>query len=250
MKKQAFYEIKRNQPLARDIFLMTLVGPMNFEPRPGQFINIKIDGFYLRRPISICSFDEDSMDIIYKIAGNGTDALSKMSPGQKLDVLCGLGNGFDLSLAEGRRIVLVGGGVGIPPLYGLGKALKAAGAEFTAVLGWQTHDQAFFIDEFSAICPTRVVTNDGGIGKKGVVTDILREISYDYYFTCGPEPMLKAVYDLGGNGQLSFEARMGCGFGACMGCSRKTLGGGSKRICMQGPVLRSDEVLFSWINLE
>jgi dihydroorotate dehydrogenase electron transfer subunit len=245
MKKQAFYEIKKNQSLAKDIFLMTLVGPMSFEPRPGQFINIKIDGFYLRRPISICSFDEESMDIVYKIVGKGTGALSEMLPGQKLEVLCGLGNGFNLSLASGK-IVLVGGGVGIPPLYGLGKALKAVGAEFTAVLGWQTSDQVFFVDEFAAICPTHVATNDGGIGEKGLVSDILKEISYDYYFTCGPEPMLKAVYDLGGSGQLSFEARMGCGFGACMGCSRRTLGGsGSKRICTQGPVLRSDEVLFS-----
>ncbi|GHU84950.1 dihydroorotate dehydrogenase B (NAD(+)), electron transfer subunit [Clostridia bacterium] len=243
MKKQASYEIKKNQSLAKDIFLMTLVGPMDFSPKPGQFINIKIDGFYLRRPISICSFDEESMDIIYKIVGNGTHALSQMLPGQKLDVLCGLGNGFDLSLASGK-IVLVGGGVGIPPLYGLAKELKAAGSQFSAVLGWQTGDQAFFIDEFAALCPTHGATNDGEIGKKGTVTDILKELSYDYYFTCGPKLMLKAVHDLGGNGQLSFEARMGCGFGACMGCSCKTLSG-SKRICTQGPVLRSDEVIFS-----
>ncbi|MGI5971507.1 MAG: dihydroorotate dehydrogenase electron transfer subunit [Oscillospiraceae bacterium] len=240
---QAYYEIISNNPIAPSVFRMSLSGDTSEITRPGQFVNIKIDGLFLRRPISVCDWDRNNLTIIYKVVGEGTKLMSRMKPGQKLDLLCGLGNGFDTSKCP-EKAALVGGGAGVPPLYGLAKRLIAEGKKPFAVLGFNTGAEIFLKDEFCALgIRTVIATLDGSAGIEGFVTDALREESYDYYCACGPLPMLRAVYDMGARGQLSFEERMGCGFGACMGCTCKTLTGG-KRICVEGPVLDSGEVLF------
>ncbi|MDR1354272.1 MAG: dihydroorotate dehydrogenase electron transfer subunit [Oscillospiraceae bacterium] len=242
MKKMADFKVICNRQLAHDTFLMTLSGKVDFHPIPGQFVNIKINGCYLRRPISICDFNDHSINLIYKVVGQGTKILSEANPGTKFNLLCGLGNGFQPHLASGR-IVLVGGGVGAAPLYNLARELKARNANFCAVLGWRSADQVFYAEEFADLCKTYIATDDGKIGERGYVTDILKNSSYDYYFACGPYQMLKGVHSLGKAGQISLEERMGCGFGACMGCSCRTAQG-SKRICVDGPVFFDDEVIF------
>ncbi|MBQ9535507.1 MAG: dihydroorotate dehydrogenase electron transfer subunit [Clostridia bacterium] len=242
MRSQGFYEIVSNRPLTADTFELRLSGNMDFAPVCGQFVNIKIDGLFLRRPISICDFSGSGFTVIYKIVGAGTGKLAEMKPGVKLDILTGLGNGFDLSAARGR-IAVIGGGVGAPPLYVLAKELKKRGADFFTVLGWRDASQVFYRREFEVLAPLHIVTEDGSEGARGFVTDVLRDMEYDYYFTCGPMPMLRAVHRLGKEGQLSFEEKMGCGFGACMGCSCETLAG-SRRICTEGPVMKSTEVRF------
>ena len=226
-------EIGKNALLAPDVYEMTLVGDASAITAPGQFINIRLDGLYLRRPISVCDWGEGWIRVIYKVVGKGTAQMAQMTPGQKLDVLTGLGNGYDLAPARGKRIALVGGGVGIPPLYGLAKRL--GGEAFCCVLGFNRASEIFYAEEFAQYGKVVLTTADGSAGVRGFVTDALRQLDYDYYFACGPEPMLRAVHALGKEGQLSFEARMGCGFGACMGCSCETLAG-SKRICVDGPV--------------
>ena len=212
---------------------------------PGQFINIKLEGLYLRRPISVCDRDEKTVTIIYKVVGKGTEQMSRMQEGE-LDVLTGLGNGYDLSPA-GDRPLLVGGGVGVPPLYLLAKELAKAGKKVSVILGFNTADEVFYEEEFKALgCDVAVTTVDGSKGVKGFVTNAMEDLDYTYFFTCGPEPMLKALYNASKtSGQLSFEERMGCGFGACMGCSCKTIYG-NKRICKEGPILRKEEIL--WEN--
>lgn len=235
-------EIGKNALLAPDVYEMTLVGDASAITAPGQFINIRLDGLYLRRPISVCDWGEGWIRVIYKVVGKGTAQMAQMTPGQKLDVLTGLGNGYDLAPARGKRIALVGGGVGIPPLYGLAKRL--GGEAFCCVLGFNRASEIFYAEEFAQYGKVVLTTADGSAGVRGFVTDALRQLDYDYYFACGPEPMLRAVHALGKEGQLSFEARMGCGFGACMGCSCETLAG-SKRICVDGPVMRSGEVRFA-----
>ena len=235
------YEISRNVRIAPGVYEMTLAGDTGAITAPGQFVNIQIDGLYLRRPISVCDWGEGWIKLIYKVVGKGTGKMSEMPVGQRLDVLVGLGNGYDIAPARGKRIALVGGGVGVPPLYGLAKRL--AGEDVTCVLGFNTASEVFYSEEFAKLAPVRVTTADGSAGIRGFVTDALKAMDYDYYFTCGPEPMLKAVHALGREGQLSFEARMGCGFGACMGCSCETLVG-TKRICVDGPVMNSGEVRF------
>lgn len=240
--KQGYFEIITNEKIAKSVFKMTLCGDTE-GIRPGQFVNIRLDGFYLRRPISVCDCEKNKLTIIYKVVGGGTELMSGMRQGEKLDVLTVLGNGYDTSLS-GECPVLLGGGVGVPPLYMLAKALIAENKKVRVVLGFNTKDEVFYEDEFKALgCEALVTTADGSHGIKGFVTDALPE-SYSYFYTCGPEPMLKAVYKkTTTSGQLSFEERMGCGFGACMGCSCKTLTG-NKRICKEGPVMKKEEILW------
>ena len=241
--KQVIFEIVKNQPLNAQIMEMTLAGD-NQGVKAGQFINIKIDGFYLRRPISVCEIIKGGLKIIYKIVGKGTEVLSRMKTGEKLDVLIGLGNGYDLSLS-GDKPLLVGGGVGVPPMYELCKQLIAQGKTVTAILGFNTKSEIFYEKEFERLgAKVLVATADGSYGVKGFVTDAMKGLDYSYFYTCGPEPMLKAVHKQSvTDGEMSFEERMGCGFGACMGCSCKTLTG-NKRICKEGPVLKKGEILW------
>lgn len=222
---------------------MTLAGDVSAIKNPGEFINIRLDGFYLRRPISVYDLSDDAVTIIYKVVGKGTAAMAEMAVGEQLQVLTGLGNGYDLG-ASGDRPLLIGGGVGVPPMYLLAKRLLAQGKQVSVILGFNTAEEVFGEEAFKAIgCDVTVTTVDGSRGVKGFVTDALPE-EYSYFYTCGPEPMLKAVYKATTtSGQFSFEERMGCGFGACMGCSCKTVTG-YKRICKDGPVLRKEEILW------
>ncbi len=241
--KNGIYEIVSNRPIALDTYEMVLAGDMGFVENPGQFVNIQLEGLYLRRPISICDWDDRTMTLIYKVVGRGTRQMAAMAPGHKLDLLTGLGNGFSVEEA-GEHSLVIGGGVGVPPLYGLCKRLVQQGKRASAVLGFGKQEQVFYQKEFEELgCPVYLATEDGSLGTKGFVTDVMAQLDYDYYFACGPMPMLRAVHAMGRRGQLSFEERMGCGFGACMGCSCETLVG-TKRICVDGPVMRSEEVKF------
>ena len=244
--KQVFLTVTANIPLTETVFEMVLKGDVSEVKNSGEFINIKLEGKYLRRPISVCDVSENSLTIIYKVVGGGTEQMSQMPVGTKLDVLVGLGNGYDLAPA-GDKPLLLGGGVGVPPLYNLAKRLIAAGKQVSVVLGFNTKAEVFYEDEFKKLGATVYVTTaDGSYGIKGFVTDAMKDIDYTYFYTCGPEPMLKAVYTASNtSGQMSFEERMGCGFGACMGCSCKTLTG-YKRICKEGPVMKKEEIL--WAN--
>lgn len=241
--KQALFTVKENFSLTQTVYKMTLRGDCSDITAPGQFVNIKIDGLFLRRPISVCDREGDTLTIIYKVVGKGTDIMSKMISGTVLDVLTGLGNGYDLSLC-GESPLLLGGGVGVPPMYMLAKELCKMGKKVSVILGFNTKDEVFYENEFKALgCNVTVTTADGTYGTKGFVTDAMPE-SYTYFCCCGPEPMLKAVYKATNtSGQFSFEERMGCGFGACMGCSCKTITG-YKRICKEGPVLKKEEILW------
>lgn len=246
MYKKGIYEIKANEPLTADVHRMILEGDTQWIDRPGQFVNIELDGFYLRRPISICDYDDRTITLIYKVVGSGTEVMSRMTAGAKLDLLTGLGNGFDPAV-ECRRPLLVGGGVGVPPLYRLAKELSARGREVTVALGFNTASEIFYEDEFRTLgAKVFVSTADGSKGTKGFVTDAIREnaVEFDYFYACGPMPMLRALCECcEQNGELSFEERMGCGFGACMGCSCKTHAG-NKRICKDGPVMKREEIIW------
>lgn len=241
--KQGIYTITENRPLTADVWEMRLAGDTSPLTAPGQFINIQLEGFFLRRPISVCDWDETGLTIIYKVVGRGTAAMAAMGPGQRLDVLAGLGNGFDVGKC-GQRTLVIGGGAGVPPMYGLAKALLAAGKTPVAILGFNTRSEIFYEERFKALgVETAVTTVDGSYGVKGFVTAALPE-EYDYFCACGPLPMLKAVSaGTSTSGLLSFEERMGCGFGACMGCSCETKYG-SKRICKDGPVLEKEEIIW------
>lgn len=230
--------------MTESVWQMVLAGDTQYLTAPGQFVNIAIEGCYLRRPISVCDYDEKSITLIYKVVGRGTEIMSRMQTGEKLDVLTGLGNGFSLSAAT-ERPLLVGGGVGVPPLYNLAKKLKAAGKEVQVVLGFNRAEEIFYAEEFEALgIDVHIATADGSVGVKGFVTDAMKSLEFDYIYTCGPLPMLKAIYNASEcDGEFSFEERMGCGFGACMGCSCQTTKG-SKRICKEGPVLKRDEIIF------
>lgn len=243
MKKSLFI-VQENREIAKEIYRMVLEGDTSATTKPGQFINIALEGFYLRRPISVCDWDDGSITILYKTIGEGTIAMSKLQKGSSLDILTGLGNGFDLSLG-GDRPLLIGGGVGIPPLYGLAKRLIHEGASVSVILGFGTKEDAMYVDEFHALgADVTVTTMDGSLGIQGNVTDAMKKMEYSYLYTCGPKGMLKAVYDSSScGGQYSFEERMACGFGACMGCSCQTKKG-SKRICREGPVLEREEILW------
>ena len=242
---QRILKVCENTPLTENVFKMVLSGDVSEVTRPGQFINIKLDGFYLRRPISVCDKGEDTLTIIYKVVGEGTEYMATLKEGAELDVLIGLGNGFDVN-ASGDTALLLGGGVGVPPLYMLCKKLIEAGKKVTVCLGFNTKSEVFYEDEFKALgADVRVATVDGTFGTKGFVTNLFDDVDYSYYYTCGPEPMLKAVYSTcTSDGELSFEERMGCGFGACMCCSCKTVTG-YKRICKEGPVMKKEEILWN-----
>ncbi len=242
--KQSLFTILSNTPLTDSVYQMVLSGDTSAITAPGQFVNIQLDGMFLRRPISVCDYNEETLTIVYKVVGKGTGAMSKMVPGTQLDILTGLGNGYDLTLS-GDRPVLLGGGVGVPPMYNLARKLKAQGKDVSVILGFNTRSEIFYEDKFRELgCQVTVATADGSYGVKGFVTTPLEAMDYTYFYTCGPEPMLKAVYRVSKtSGQMSFEERMGCGFGACMGCSCKTLAG-YKRICKDGPVMKKEEILW------
>lgn len=243
--KQSLFQILENVPLTESVYKMQLRGDVSEITAPGQFVNIQLDGLFLRRPISVCDVQDDVLTIIYKVVGKGTEKMSQMKEGT-LDILTGLGNGYDLSVS-GQYPVLIGGGVGVPPLYKLAKDLIGQGKQVSVILGFNKKSEIFYQQEFEALgCKVTVATVDGSCGIKGFVTDALNQMDYTYFYTCGPEPMLKAVWHTSKtSGQMSFEERMGCGFGACMGCSCKTLTG-YKRICKDGPVMRKEEIL--WEN--
>ncbi len=242
--KQSIFEIIENTPLTDNVYRMRLQGDTSAITAPGQFVNIQLDGLFLRRPISVCDVQGDVLTIIYKVVGKGTEAMSRMDSG-KLDVLTGLGNGYDLE-ACGEKPLLLGGGVGVPPMYLLARRLREQGREVTVILGFNKKEEVFCEEDFRALgCRVLVTTVDGSYGIKGFVTDAMKQVEYTHFCTCGPEPMLKAVYKASTtSGQMSFEERMGCGFGACMGCSCKTLTG-YKRICKEGPVMRKEEILWA-----
>ena len=242
--KQSIFEIRSNIALTDSVYKMVLVGDTSDITNCGQFVNIQLDGLFLRRPISVCDYDDETLTIVYKVVGKGTEAMAAMGAGEKLDILTGLGNGYDLTLG-GEKPVLLGGGVGVPPMYNLAKKLVAQGCEVKVILGFNTASEIFYEEDFKALgCDVTVTTVDGSYGVKGFVTTALEEVDYTYFYTCGPEPMLKAVHKASKtSGQMSFEERMGCGFGACMGCSCKTLTG-YKRICKEGPVMKKEEILW------
>ena len=242
---------------------MVLEGDTSAITASGQFVNIQLDGMFLRRPISVCDWDATTLTIVYKVVGKGTEAMSAMAPGKKLDILTGLGTGYDLTLSgekldiltglgngydltlAGDHPLLIGGGVGVPPMYGAAKKLAEAGIKAKVILGFNVKEEIFYEEEFKALgCDVTVTTVDGSYGVKGFVTTALEAMDYTYFYTCGPEPMLKAVHKASKtSGQMSFEERMGCGFGACMGCSCKTITG-YKRICKEGPVMKKEEILW------
>ena len=237
--KQVTYTITKNAPLTESVYEMRLSGDTSAVTAPGQFINIRLDGLYLRRPISVCDWDGDGLTIIYKVVGKGTARMAEMGSGEALDCLSGLGNGYDVAACPDDA-VLIGGGVGVPPLYGLARRLIAAGKRPSVILGFNTASEIFYADAFAALgISVTVTTADGSAGKKGFVTQAMR--GGEYACACGPEPMLKAVHARASGGQFSFEARMGCGFGACMGCTCETITG-HKRICTDGPVMMYAEI--------
>ena len=239
------YQIIENARLAPNVFLLDLAGDTSMIQAPGQFCQLQLPGLYLRRPISICDWDENGMTLIYKVVGQGTEVMSQMETGAVLDALNGLGNGYDVS-ACGDHPLVIGGGVGTPPMYGLTRALLRAGKQPQVILGFNTYEEIFLLDEFEDLdVPVTVTTADGSFGVKGFVTDAMEPADSRYVFACGPLPMLKAVYQRSGcpTGQYSLEERMACGFGDCMGCSMETRFG-PKRVCKDGPVFRKEELLW------
>ncbi len=246
--KQGIFEIKENIVIAKNTMKMALLGDTEGMSAPGQFVNIKLHDFFLRRPISVCDYNGEELTIIYKIVGMGTEAMAEMTCGQQLDILTGLGNGYDVSKA-GERPLLIGGGAGVPPMYGLAKTLltekDCRQREIQVILGFNSKDEVFYKSEFEELgIKVYIATADGSVGNKGFVTDVMKNLDYSYFFTCGPMAMFKAIEAIGKtSGQYSFEERMGCGFGACMGCSCKTKYG-NKRICKDGPVLEREEIIW------
>jgi len=241
---QQFCTILENKPLTDLVWKMRLQANTSAITAPGRFVNLKLDGLYLRRPISICDWDENSLTLIYKVVGTGTEQMTRLKAGDTIDTLVNLGNGYNME-KSGQSPLLIGGGVGVPPMYGLAKRLAAEGKQVTVILGFNTKDEIFYEEEFKALGVTvHVATADGSYGTKGFVTDVMKDLSYSYFFTCGPMPMFKAIEKVAvTSGQYSFEERMGCGFGACMGCTCKTKYG-NKRICKDGPVLEREEIVW------
>lgn len=242
--KQGIYVVRENIPLTKWVWRMVLEGDTSALTAPGQFINLKLDGFFLRRPISVCDYDDKTITILYKTVGKGTEAMAALKCGAEIDVLVGLGNGFSIE-KSGENPLLIGGGVGIPPMFRLAKELLAQGKRVTVILGFRTAEEVFYEEEFKALGATvYVTTEDGSKGEKGFVTDVMKMLSYSYFYTCGPMPMFRAIEKVAAaSGQYSFEERMGCGFGACMGCSCETKYG-NKRICRDGPVLEREEIVW------
>lgn len=241
---QVMMKITDNKKIDEKTYFMSLEGDTSAITKPGQFINIKLDGFFLRRPISVCDCENGKLSIIYKVVGNGTKEMSELPVGAELDILSGLGNGYDTS-KSGDCPVLIGGGVGVPPMYLLCKKLVSEGKKATVILGFNSEKEVFGVDEFKATgAEVYVTTADGSVGTKGFVTDVLKNLDYTYFYTCGPMPMFKAIESIAKtSGQYSFEERMGCGFGACMGCTCKTKYG-NKRICKDGPILEREEIVW------
>lgn len=243
MMKDCVFEIASNEALKKDVYRLTMVGDTSAVTVPGQFVNIRLDGAFLRRPLSVCDREGDSLTVVYKVKGAGTEQLSAMERGE-LDVLTGLGNGFDMASA-GDAPLLIGGGLGFTPLYFLAKKLLAQGVVPKVILGFNTAEEVLYEDEFRSLgADVIIATADGSRGVRGFVTDAMAGLAYTYFYSCGPEAMFRAVHAVAETeGEFSFEARMGCGFGACMGCSCKTVTG-SKRICKDGPVIKRSEVLW------
>ena len=241
---QQLCRVLENAPLTDQVWKMRLAADTSAITAPGQFVNIKLPGLYLRRPISICDWDQESLTLIYKVVGKGTDAMTRIKPPHRLDLLVGLGNGYDTT-KSGQKPLLLGGGVGVPPLYGLCKALLREGKDVTVILGFNAKEELFYEKEFKALgAKVFVTTVDGSYGEKGFVTDVMKNLDYTYFYTCGPGPMFRAIEKTAvTSGQFSFEARMGCGFGACMGCSMETKSG-AKRVCKDGPVFEREEILW------
>ena len=241
---QQLCRVLENAPLTPLVWKMRLSADTSAITAPGQFVNIHLPGLYLRRPISICGWDEESLTLIYKVVGKGTDAMTRIKPPHRLDLLVGLGNGYDTT-KSGQKPLLLGGGVGVPPLYGLCKALLGEGKDVTVILGFNAREELFYEEEFKALgAKVFVTTVDGSYGEKGFVTDVMKNLDYTYFYTCGPGPMFRAIEKTAvTSGQFSFEARMGCGFGACMGCSMETKSG-AKRVCKDGPVFEREEILW------
>ena len=238
------FAIKQNTPLTSCVYRMVLQGDTSAITAPGQFVQVQVPGFYLRRPISVCDWDSETLMLVYKVVGNGTDAMCRMSPGTELDLLTGLGNGFDITRC-GERPLLIGGGVGLPPMVGLCRCLMQAGKHPTVLAGFNTADEVFLREDVEKLgAPFVLATMDGSAGIKGLVTDALPEIDFTDICACGPLPMLKAIMNADDHpAQLSFEERMGCGFGACMGCTCETTHG-SKRVCKDGPVFTKEEIVW------
>ena len=241
---QQLCRVLENAPLTPLVWKMRLSADTSAITAPGQFVNIRLPGLYLRRPISICDWDGESLTLIYKVVGKGTDAMTRIKPPHRLDLLVGLGNGYDTT-KSGQKPLLLGGGVGVPPLYGLCKALLGEGKDVTVILGFNAREELFYEEEFKALgAKVFVTTVDGSYGEKGFVTDVMKNLDYTYFYTCGPKPMFRAIEKTAvTSGQFSFEARMGCGFGACMGCSMETKSG-AKRVCKDGPVFEREEILW------
>ena len=241
---QQICRVLENAPLTPLVWKMRLSADTSAITAPGQFVNIRLPGLYLRRPISICDWDEESLTLIYKVVGKGTDAMTRIKPPHRLDLLVGLGNGYDTT-KSGQKPLLLGGGVGVPPLYGLCKALLGEGKDVTVILGFNAREELFYEEEFKALgVKVFVTTVDGSYGERGFVTDVMKNLDYTYFYTCGPGPMFRAIEKTAvTSGQFSFEARMGCGFGACMGCSMETKSG-AKRVCKDGPVFEREEILW------
>ena len=242
--KQGIFTIVSNTEIAQNTYELVLSGDVSHITAPGQFVNIMLEGFYLRRPISVCHVNGDKLTLIYKVVGKGTEYLKGLGKGVKLDLLTGLGNGYDLT-ASGDKPLLIGGGAGVPPMFWLAEKLIAQGKKVSVILGFNTEKEVFYADRFKDLgAEVAVATADGSVGVKGFVTDAMGDKDYTYFYTCGPEPMLKAVYNASNtSGQFSFEERMGCGFGACVGCTCETKYG-NKRICRDGPVLVKEEIIW------
>ena len=239
--KRVILTVEANRALTKDVYEMRLTGDLSAITTPGQFVNLALDGLFLRRPISVCDWTENSLTLIYKCVGKGTEQMSQMKSGKTLDVLVGLGNGFEVEKCP-ENPVLIGGGMGVPPMYGLAKKLIAAGKKPSVILGFNKADEIFYAEEFKALgVEVTITTVDGSVGVKGFVTNAMPENAF--VCCCGPLPMLKAVYNAAEDGLFSFEERMGCGFGACMGCTCKTKYG-NKRICKDGPVLVKEEIIW------
>ncbi len=242
--KDVKLKVISNKKIAKNTYESILEGDVSDITAPGQFVNIKLDGFYLRRPISVCDAEDGRLTIIYKVVGEGTEKMATTPEGEEWLTLTGLGNGYDTSLS-GDAPLLIGGGAGVPPMYMLCKKLIKENKSVTVILGFNTEDEVFYKEEFTKLgAKVIIATADGSVGVKGFVTDAMKNLDYTYFYTCGPEPMLRAVYNASeSSGQFSFEERMGCGFGACMGCSCKTKYG-NKRICRDGPVLVKEEIIW------
>ncbi len=242
--KDSTFTILSNKKIAKNTYECVLSGDISDITASGQFVNIKLDGFYLRRPISVCDASDGRLTLIYKVVGEGTAKMAETAVGESWLTLTGLGNGYNTDVS-GALPLLIGGGAGVPPMYMLCKKLISEGKTPTVILGFNSADEIFYKDEFEALgAKVIIATADGSVGVRGFVTDAMVGLDYTYFYTCGPEPMLKAVYNTSvTSGQFSFEERMGCGFGACMGCSCETKYG-NKRICRDGPVLVKEEIIW------